>query len=324
MKKVLVLAVAVLMTACGQDEAVKNNQVEYLNAQKNQIMPSGELTPNETIKALDQKLANAGKITKPEQIKFSTVAYEYELSDEMKQVCNFDPKTPKDDEGFYEENFCTAIDIKLAKIEPRWIQQIVNKKITNDDGDRLLKFKRDVDEFVDGHLAYINETKEATEENGEIFESALSYAWGVSPELIPAHKHVAQVAIYSHIYLGGAHGMPYTEYLMFDMDLQTQIGFSDVVVDDGAFEELAYAKYKEYLEEQGISYDKNIPKHERVQGFVMTKNMYFGENGVVLVYQPCEIGSYAQGLINLVVPYDDLQGIIRDEYLPKQAVKTAS
>ncbi|STZ01896.1 Protein of uncharacterised function (DUF3298) [Moraxella equi] len=328
MKKVLVLALTVLMTACSQDETVKNNQAEYLDTQKNQVMPSGELTPSETIKALDQKLANAGKITKPEQIKFSTVAYEYELPDEMKQACNFDPKTPKDDEDFYEEGFCTGINIKLAKIEPRWIERIVNKKITNDDNPKLLKFKQNVDGFVGEHLALINEMKEVAKENGESFESsAPSYAWTVAPELIPAHKNLAQVAITGDVYMGGAHGMPFMEYLMFDMDLQTQIEFSDVIVADKAsdFHELAHAGFKEYLKnELQITTKKEIQEYEQTWQFEMTENAYFGKNGVVLVYQPYEMGGFAQGFVEIVVPYDGLQGIIREEYLPKQTAKTVN
>ncbi|MBE9589747.1 DUF3298 domain-containing protein [Moraxella sp. K127] len=327
MKKVLVLALAVLMTACGQDETVKNNQAEYLDAQKNQVMPSGELTPSETIKALDQKLVNVGKITKSEQIKFSTVAYEYELPDEMKQACNFDPKTPKDDEGFYKEGFCTSINIKLAKVEPRWIEQIVNKTITNDDNPKLLKFKQNVDEFVGEHLMFINEMKDVAKENGEPFESAPSYAWTVVPELIPAHKNLAQVAIAGDVYMGGAHGMPFMEYLMFDMDLQTQIDFSDVIVVDRAsdFHELAYAGFKEYLKDElQITTKKDIQEYEQTWQFEMTENVYFGKNGVVLVYQPYEMGGFAQGFVEIVVPYDKLQGIIQEEYLPKQTAKTAN
>lgn len=56
----------------------------------------------------------------------------------------------------------------------------------------------------------------------------------------------------------------------------------------------------------------------------MSENFYFGQDGLVFWYAPYHLGSYAMGPVELVIAYDKLQGIIRDEYLPKQTAKPAS
>ncbi|PNK61353.1 RsiV family protein [Psychrobacter sp. FDAARGOS_221] len=47
----------------------------------------------------------------------------------------------------------------------------------------------------------------------------------------------------------------------------------------------------------------------------ISDEFYFGEEGLVLVYQPYELGSFAQGFIELTIPYAMLEGVLRPEYL---------
>ena len=42
-----------------------------------------------------------------------------------------------------------------------------------------------------------------------------------------------------------------------------------------------------------------------------------GEQGLILQYGEYEIGPYVVGLPRLVIPFDQLQGVLKPEYLPK-------
>lgn len=312
------LAITMAMLSACQDRATLSDietKIEQKSEQKQGDKPNQTL-PTEALKTIDQTLSGANKISNAKDIKFGTTAFSYELPKSMKEICYFDNKKVEDDDGF-----CTKIDIHLAKVEPLWIEQIVNKRITNDDNPKLIKFRQSVDEFVDEHLLFIQDIKLATEENKEPFISASSYSWIEKPELLPNHNNVAQIVLIRDIYMGGAHGMPNTEYLLFDMDLQTQIGFADVIIGEkiGDFEKLAYESFKAYLKQElELKTDREIKEYEETWKFELTKNFYFGKQGLALVYQPYEMGAYAQGFIEVVVPYDKLGNIIKVQYLPNQ------
>lgn len=277
--------------------------------------------PTDALKTIDQTLSGANKINNAKDVKFGTIPFVYELPKSMKQACNFDMDSIDNEES--DGNFCTKIDIHLAKIEPVWIEQLVNKEITNDDNPKLIKFKHTVDEFVNEHLLFINDLKTVAKENGEEFSHAPSYAWSVKPEIVSSVNNVVQISLIGDTYMGGAHGMPFLEYLLFDMDLQTQIGFSDVIFSEKVndFHELAYQSFKEYLnKELKINTDSEIKDYESTWKFELTENFYFGKDGLVLVYQPYEMGSYAQGFIEIVVPYHQLGDILKGQYVPSKEI----
>lgn len=48
-------------------------------------------------------------------------------------------------------------------------------------------------------------------------------------------------------------------------------------------------------------------------------NFLLGDHGLILQYGEYEIGPYAVGLPRLVVPYDQLNTILKPEYLPTQS-----
>lgn len=320
MKKIaLTITTLLCLTACQERPNV--SEIEAKLEQKKPIETTTENKPSPTdaLKALDQTLS-ANKVLSAKEIKFETVSYNYELPEAMKQVCGFDGQKIDKETG-EAIRFCTEIDIKLAKIDPMWIEQIVNKKITGDDSPKLLKFKQNVDDFVDEHLTYIHELKEYAKENNEEFISAPLYSWTAVPEILPSVNNVAQIVINSDTYMGGAHGMPNAEYLIFDMDLQSQIALSDVLEKnkENEFHELAITSFKTYLKDELQLSPKEVKEYQQSWEFTLSENFYFDEKGLVLVYQPYQMGSFAQGFIELKLPYDELvkQNILKPAYLPK-------
>lgn len=247
------------------------------------------------------------------EVKFSTISFDYELPQAMKEICDFEKNQHE------EYSPCTNIDIRLAKIEPIWIEWIVNKAITDDDSPKLTKFKQSIDEFVNDNLDFLKEMKVlAEEEDGE--PHLVGYGWVVNPELLPAFNHLVQVVIHTDMYMGGAHGVQNSDYLIFDTKLQSQIELKDVI--DGKkedeFYQLCYESFKDYLaKELEITTETDIKEYEEMWQFGISENFYFDEKGLSLVYQPYEMGAYAQGFITLTVPYDKLMQILKEPYLPK-------
>lgn len=115
--------------------------------------------------------------------------------------------------------------------------------------------------------------------------------------------------------LGGAHGVGYAEYLMFDMDSKQQITLKDVLNSgqQTKFKALAYTEYKAWVKQS----DNDIKTFEQNWPFVMTDNAALTDKGITLTYQPYEIAPYAYGMPKLTVPYAKLKGIVKPKYLPQ-------
>lgn len=315
---------AITLSACQEkpDLAKIEEKLEQKKPAENSV--ANQVLPTDALKAIDQTLSGANQVGSAKEVKFSTVPYVYELPKAMQEACSFE--NPPVDENGEKQDFCTQINIELVKVEPVWIEQVVNKSITNDDSPKLLKFKQTVDGFVEEHLALINEVKESAKENGEEFSYAPSYHWAEKPELLPSFNNVAQIVIHSETYTGGAHGIHGSSYLIFDMDLQSQIALNDVLQKDksGDFYDLAYAAFKDYLKtEVELKTTKEIKEYESTWEFELSENFYFSKKGIVLSYAPYHIGSFAQGTIELTVPYDKLADVIKAQYLPQETGVTS-
>lgn len=67
--------------------------------------------------------------------------------------------------------------------------------------------------------------------------------------------------------------------------------------------------------------DKNLDEYQRELVKALherTDNFYFSADGIVFAYRPYAVSSYADGQVELTLPYAKLHGIIKDAYLPQK------
>jgi hypothetical protein len=115
------------------------------------------------------------------------------------------------------------------------------------------------------------------------------------------------------VYSGGAHGQPATRFLNYDRR-QSRVLALDDVVKDGARPALvaaareAHAAWKQEKGFTDTGFDKTWP-------FVETDNFTLAEKGLLLKYQAYAIAPYSEGQPELLLPYAELQGILKPEWL---------
>ena len=68
----------------------------------------------------------------------------------------------------------------------------------------------------------------------------------------------------------------------------------------------------------------NLEEYEQVWKFTLSDNFYLSTQGLVLQYGEYEIGPYVVGLPRLTIPYDQLQTVLKKEYLPPVQTKNSS
>jgi hypothetical protein len=139
----------------------------------------------------------------------------------------------------------------------------------------------------------------------------------IKPKILNSQGPLVTVVLNSSNYLGGAHGSSAQQYFNFDLDTQKQVPLKEIV-EKNKLPELkakAYDAFKAWIIESELSTD--VKEYEQVWKFKLADHYYLGTKGLILQYGEYEIGPYVVGLPRLTIPYDQLQGILKEKYLPK-------
>ncbi|MDV7476816.1 RsiV family protein [Acinetobacter baumannii] len=146
----------------------------------------------------------------------------------------------------------------------------------------------------------------------------------VKPKILQAQGKVVTVVLNSSSYLGGAHGSAAQHYYNFDLKEQKQIKLEDILrpQQKAALEKLAHEAFKTWVTDSKLA--DNVADYEQAWPFKLSNNFLLGEQGLILQYGEYEIGPYVVGLPRLVIPYDQLQDVLKEEYLPQPKAKPAS
>ena len=137
----------------------------------------------------------------------------------------------------------------------------------------------------------------------------------VRPQILQATAPVATVVLNSSSYLGGAHGSSSQQYFNFDLNQQKQISLQDILLpqQEAVLKAKAYDAFKTWVLETELA--DNVSEYEQAWPFSMTNNFYLAKPGLILQYAEYEIGHYVVGLPRLVIPYTELKGVLKPEYV---------
>lgn len=237
------------------------------------------------------------------------------------------PKTVQ--EQCYEKNNCPEIEVKYLKTNQSWLNDIVNKRVNNivinsQPSDKPVNkatsskaAKLAIDDFAKAQFKDLPA------------DVPWSYQLTVKPEYL-GHVKLGQTKqsqtkqsqiedlelfeINTYIFTGGAHGMPFSEYLIFDPSSKKQIKLADMleVGKKPQFKALAYESYKTWVK----SMDENVKNYEQNWPFVLDENVTLTDKGIDIRYQHYAIGPYAYGMPILSIPYNKLNGVIKARFLP--------
>ncbi|WP_460994851.1 DUF3298 and DUF4163 domain-containing protein [Spirosoma harenae] len=122
------------------------------------------------------------------------------------------------------------------------------------------------------------------------------------------------VKVETYAYTGGAHPNSNLAFYTFDRETGRILTLNDMVADttallgvlETAFRQQQNLLPKANLEEQGYFL--------RDGHFFLPANVGTGRNGMIFYYNSYEIAAYAVGPIQVTVPYEKLNGILRDDW----------
>jgi len=235
---------------------------------------------------------------------FSSTEYlDYQLPKKLQETC-----AARDN--------CPEIEVKYLKTNHKWINDITNQRIntlvvnSKPSESAPITTKATpaaVKSALDGFAAsQLNELPS---------DSAFAYSLTVTPEYVGHINDFETFEISSYVFTGGAHGMPYSEYLVFDQKTKKQIKLVDMLQSGKKlqFKALAYNAYKDWVK----TVDKDVKNYEKNWPFTLSDNVTLTDKGVDIRYQHYAIAPYAYGMPVLSIPYSKLSGIIQPRFIPK-------
>ncbi|RZG67005.1 RsiV family protein [Acinetobacter junii] len=146
----------------------------------------------------------------------------------------------------------------------------------------------------------------------------------IKPKILQSKGTLATVVLNSSSYLGGAHGSTAQRYYNFDLKNQKQVQLNDLLLpkQKAKLDKLAHDAFKTWVIDSKLA--NTADEYEQAWPFQVTDNYFLGEQGLILQYGEYEIGPYVVGLPRLVIPFDQLQGVLKPEFLPKVETPAAS
>lgn len=209
--------------------------------------------------------------------------------------------------GCGEGGDCASVSIRWEVFEGRpGLNRAVHEQL-------LRQLQNDGEGRVPGGLASVAEDflDEAARVPGDIATAA----WQLTGEArqLTRHGDLLTLEINSYHFSGGAHGLPVTHWINWDLAADKPVSLEGVLQPgrEAAFWTLARAAHQRWLEEAEADQDfrDNWP-------FQKTADFRFDDRGLVLLYGVYMLAPYSSGSVELTVPWDGLLGVIRERHLP--------
>ncbi|MCJ8161967.1 RsiV family protein [Acinetobacter zhairhuonensis] len=146
----------------------------------------------------------------------------------------------------------------------------------------------------------------------------------IKPTILNAKGPLVTVVLNSSSYLGGAHGSSSQQYYNFDLEKKKLVPLNEVLAPNqlAALENQAHEAFKTWVIEAKLAND--VSEYEQAWKFKLSDNYYLSQQGLILQYGEYDIGPYVVGLPRLTIPYEQLQTILKKQYLPEFATTAAA
>ena len=118
-------------------------------------------------------------------------------------------------------------------------------------------------------------------------------------------------------YTGAAHGISATQFLNWDNDAGQVLGLANIL-QPGKHQDYIAALKQAHAQWLSTNPDaqRDPQNYERLWPFQSSDNFALTDVGVVVKYDSYQIAPYSSGQPELVIPYNNLQGILKPQYIP--------
>jgi hypothetical protein len=142
----------------------------------------------------------------------------------------------------------------------------------------------------------------------------------IEGELSYESRQMISLKLTGYIFTGGAHGYRSTRFLNFDLERADELERWELFSDLSGFEALAEEMFREShgipadgpINSTGFMFENNL--------FALPENVGVEPGGIILLYNPYEIASFADGDILLRIPLDRVKPFLNESLFPAGAL----
>ncbi|GAB3817572.1 DUF3298 and DUF4163 domain-containing protein [Pontibacter rugosus] len=223
---------------------------------------------------------------------------------------------------------CATVSIRYpeAVAGPAAVQQSINSFIQQRLKQIMLDFNPDAAATNKGDAAnqladfFLKQHQQYTEEvipNSGI--PAATAEWELKVDAAPLYVADSVSSIYMEVYhyAGGAHGNYYRTLQSFDAK-GNLLRLKELVNDTVALRKLTEAKFRQVKEGIGTKPLSEAGLFIEGNTLPFPQNAAITSEGLLLYYNPYEIGPWAFGDTEIILPYQQVNSILAEEYRNKQ------
>jgi hypothetical protein len=203
--------------------------------------------------------------------------------------------------NIYNEN--AIIELNIPKAEGTSTKaQAINKVVENHIANMLV-FLEEPSDTLQLDYAIENFDSEYKSFKDGFGESAMVWDASFDGEVTYQSPMLISIAINSYINSGGAHGNLNVTFFNFDASTGELLQFDDLFNDKGGLKEIVKTHFEEETKGSEINYFFGEP-------FSLPANIGFNDEGIVCFYNVYEIASYADGITEFTVPFEDVEAYL--------------
>lgn len=156
--------------------------------------------------------------------------------------------------------------------------------------------------------------EKATAEEDDLLPMRYNEEWVINTAILYNEKDILSYAITRYTYMGGAHGLENTGYLVLDLKTGKRIQQQEIF--NEGYEKSIAALLKAQIMKNGnfASEDELMENgyifHEEIKA---NGNFFVDEEGIHYIFAPYEIAAYVVGETEVLLPYKDLKPFLRKD-----------
>ena len=216
---------------------------------------------------------------------------------------------------------CPKVSIKIPEVlQNSKVAENINNSISEEIIAMLLfEEKEDIETATIAQA--IESFNHGYTEMTELYDDEAAENWEakITGRVTFENKNTLTIALDSYLFTGGAHGYSSGRFLNFDKTKGNELEVWQLFKNKEDFTQFAEAKFREQEnipEEKSINYTGFMFERD---SFHLPENIGLTKNGIQLLYNQYEVAPFADGPIELILPYDEsakyLRGKLKSESL---------
>lgn len=222
--------------------------------------------------------------------------------------CNKDTKL-KFEPQIFEEFDGAAIAINYPKaIGTKAVAEKINQHI-----EHVIANEMNMAETSENNISVAEAISEFDKEyktfKKDFQDSSQKWEVTINGEVVYESTEVICVSLQSYIDTGGAHGNGRVTFLNFNPETGAILNQNDIISNTAQFKKIAEKAFKEQTKPKDVN--ETMEDFFFGEGFQLPSTMGFTEDGLVLLYNNYEIASYAQGITEILLPYNQIKEVLK-------------